>query len=221
MERKGVLSDASIKRNYPEYVPPNLKKHQDMHTDHNETHIFKGIRKPRRKKHHSDFARFPATDLHNFAMLADHKDLQNTYLRALYNYRKFEGGFADLPAVPENLGPGIYDHFGPAGPGGDDGDGGPPPPDTNVGDRRRPPEDRDDRNVRPRKILFQHRAGDKREVVGGFNDRNVAQHTRQDNLMRRVQDLPEELQRQIFGRVVYNHLRGNDEFYQHMAFGAA
>lgn len=88
MARTGVLSDVAIKHHCPEFFPPDLGVQKGMSPIHFQDHVFEGIKTPKMKKTHTTFARFPATDLHNFAMFASPQRYQEAYLEAVHNFRK-------------------------------------------------------------------------------------------------------------------------------------
>ena len=64
--RRGVLSDDSIKRMYPEYFPPDFRTHQVMYEDGVDVpkHTLTGIKRPKTAHQHlKTKPRYPLQDL--------------------------------------------------------------------------------------------------------------------------------------------------------------
>jgi hypothetical protein len=97
MARTGVMSDVAIKHHCPEMFPPDLASHKAMHPSHLQAHIFTGIKSPRETQTFSDFARFPLTDLQNFAMVAAPSRTPHAFMESVYAYRK-QLGSTNVPS---------------------------------------------------------------------------------------------------------------------------
>tara|TARA_R110001592_G_scaffold93761_8_gene272002 strand:+ start:2034 stop:2867 length:834 start_codon:yes stop_codon:yes gene_type:complete len=95
--RLGVLSDVAIKHHCPEYFPPDIGVQKAMHPLHLQTNIFKGIKIPKETNTQTEFARFPITDLQNFAMVAAPARTPQALMQSVYNYRK-EIGSTNVPS---------------------------------------------------------------------------------------------------------------------------
>jgi len=86
--RQGVLSDQAIKHRYPEFYPLSIGTQELMHPMHLQKNIFTGIKIPRQIKQHTSVARFPITDLHNFAVFGAPQRSQEAQFYSIMNYRK-------------------------------------------------------------------------------------------------------------------------------------
>ena len=86
MARQGVLSDTAIKHRYPEWFPVDIASQSLMHPMHLQKNIFKGIKIPRQIKQNTTVARFPITDLKNYAEFGAPQRSQEAQFYSIMNY---------------------------------------------------------------------------------------------------------------------------------------
>ncbi len=86
MARQGVLSDASIKEQYPEMFPLDIGLQQAMFAP--TMKIPKMNKAGRKVKHATDYARFPIYDIKNFARLATPQNSIQAGFEGVLNYRQ-------------------------------------------------------------------------------------------------------------------------------------
>ena len=87
MARSGVLSDAAIKINCPEFFPPDLASQSTMHPIAMQRHIYTGIKVPKETKTYA-FSRFPVSDMRNMAVLADPVRTEQIFRDSIAHYRE-------------------------------------------------------------------------------------------------------------------------------------
>lgn len=86
--RKGSLSDVAIKHHCPEYFALDVHVHKAMQPIHFQHHHLHGIKIPKEIKTHRTLSRYPAYDMHNFAMVAAPYRHQEAFLESIQNFRK-------------------------------------------------------------------------------------------------------------------------------------
>jgi hypothetical protein len=86
MARQGVLSDVSIKEQYPEMFPLDIGLQQAMFAP--TMKIPKMNKAGRKVKHATDYARFPIYDIKNFARLATPQNAVQAGFEGILNYRQ-------------------------------------------------------------------------------------------------------------------------------------
>ena len=86
MARQGVLSDVSIKEQYPEMFPLDIGLQQAMFAP--TMKIPKMNKAGRKVKHATDYARFPIYDIKNFARLATPQNAVQAGFEGVLNYRQ-------------------------------------------------------------------------------------------------------------------------------------
>ena len=96
--REGVLSDRSIKFMNPEYFPLDLGTQLDMSNPAFMSHKLKGMKVPKKLKHHLTFARFPISDLKNYSAVSVPQNATQAGYESIINYRE-KLGSSNVPTV--------------------------------------------------------------------------------------------------------------------------
>ena len=99
--REGVLSDRSIKFMNPEYFPLDLGTQIDMSNPMIMSHKMKGMKIPKKLKHHLTFPRFPLTDLKNYSAVSVPQNATRAGYESVINYRE-KLGSSNVPVNPTN-----------------------------------------------------------------------------------------------------------------------
>ena len=99
--REGVLSDRSIKFMNPEYFPLDLGTQIDMSNPMIMSHKMKGMKIPKKLKHHLTFPRFPLTDLKNYSAISVPQNATQAGYESVINYRE-KLGSSNVPVNPTN-----------------------------------------------------------------------------------------------------------------------
>ena len=88
MSRTGVLADAAIKFNYPEYFPLDIGSGEAFHNVSLDHHIYTGIKSEKHKKMRQTHSRIPLFDIINYSQLGAPMRKQESIFSSVMTYRK-------------------------------------------------------------------------------------------------------------------------------------
>ena len=88
MSRTGVLADAAIKFNYPEYFPLDIGSGEAFHNVSLDHHIYTGIKSEKHKKMRQTHSRIPLFDIINYSQLGAPMRKQESIYNGVMTYRK-------------------------------------------------------------------------------------------------------------------------------------